>query len=147
MPGACFTEIKKTKKTTKGTAGRAVSQIRRATEIRKTPKSILICIMTFLVLGFIIGYSSILILSKNDSFEINGDKTITLNINDEYKEQGAKAIEFGIDLSKNIQIESNLDTSNEGEYVVIYTVKSSFKYKNIKRVRYINVINGGDNNE
>ncbi len=115
--------------------------------IKKTPKSILICFILFLVLGFLIGYVSILVLSKNDKFEINGEKTITLNLNQEYKEEGAKAIAFGLDITDKIEIDSNLDTTKEGEYIIIYTVKSSFKYKDIKRVRYVNVVNGGENNE
>ena len=120
-------------------------QVKKA--IKKTPKSILICLILFLILGFAIGYTSILMFSKNDKFEINGEKHITLNLNEEYKEQGAKAIAFGQDVTKNIEIESNLDTSSEGEYAIIYTVKSSFKYKDIQRVRYVTVINGGQNNE
>lgn len=120
-------------------------QVKKA--IRKTPKSILICIILFLILGFAIGYTSILIFSRNDTFEINGSKNITLNLNEEYKEQGAKAIAFGKNITNNIVIDGNVDTSTEGEYLVVYTIKSSFKYKDIKRVRYVTVVNGGDNNE
>ena len=85
-------------------------------------------------------------LTKNDTFELIGDKNITLEINETYTEQGVKIISFGKDLKNEVKIESNLDTSKEGVYTIIYTINSS-RYKNIKRVRYITIANGSDNNE
>lgn len=114
---------------------------------KKLPKSILICLIVFFIIGIPIGYFSLNAISKNDKFEIIGEKSITLNINEEYEEQGATAIQFGKNIDGNIVIESNVDTTTEGEYMVVYTVNSSFKYKNIKRVRYITVMNGSDNHE
>ena len=116
-------------------------------KIKKTPTSILICLIIFFIIGLPVGYFGIQQLTKDDTFEIIGDKNITLKVNEEYVEPGANAIQFGKDMKENIQIESNVDTTTEGEYTVIYTVKSSFKYKNIKRVRYVTVTNGSDNNE
>ena len=115
--------------------------------IKRTPKSILICTIVFLILGFVIGFSIITIISKNDTFELIGEKSITLNINEEYKEEGVNAISLGKDIKDKLVIEGNIDTSTPGEYTLIYTLKDSFKYKNIKRVRYIKVLNGSDNHE
>ena len=84
-------------------------------------------------------------LTKNDKFELIGEKNITLNLNQEYVEQGVIAISFGQNLNNKVNIESNLDTTKEGEYTIIYTI-NSLKYKNIKRVRYITVRNGSENN-
>ena len=114
-------------------------------KIKNTHKSILICFFTFLILGIIMGYVVSSIFTRNDTFELIGDKEITLNLNEEYKEEGVKVISFGIDLKDKITIESNLNTSIEGEYIIVYTVKS-LKYKDIKRVRYVTVVNGSDNN-
>lgn len=115
--------------------------------VKKTNKSILVCIILFFIIGFVGGYATIFMFTQNDTFEIVGDKNITLNLNQEYIEQGAKAISFSKDISQNIKIETDLDISKEGEYIVIYTVKDSFKYKDIKRVRYVTVTNGSDTNE
>jgi len=115
--------------------------------LKKTNKSILICSILFLILGFAIGFTIITLITKNDTFELIGDKTITLNVNDEYVEQGVKVISFNKDLKDKISIESNVNTSIEGEYTIVYTIKDSFKYKNIKRVRYVRVVMGSDNNE
>ena len=101
--------------------------------------------MLFLVLGITTGYATSLLLTKNDKFELIGEKNMILNLNETYNEQGASAISFGKNLGDKINIESNVDTSKEGEYVVIYTVKS-LKYKDIKRVRYVTV-KAGDVNE
>ena len=115
--------------------------------IKKTNKTLLISSFIFLLLGFIGGYYTVNFLTQNDVFEIKGEKNITLNINENYIEEGVKAISFGKDFSKNVIIESTLDTSKEGTYAIIYTIKDSFKYKNIKRVRYVTIVNGSDTNE
>lgn len=93
------------------------------------------------------GYVTVMVFTKNDTFELIGEKNIELTVNEEYKEQGVKIISFGKDIKDKIEIESNVDTSKEGEYTVIYTVKSIFKYKDVKKVRYISVTNGSDVNE
>lgn len=115
--------------------------------VKKTNKSILICIFLFLIIGFAGGYGLTMFMTKDDTFELIGDKNITLNLNEEYKEQGVEAISFGKDLKDNIIIDSNVDTTKEGEYTVVYSIKSSLKYKNIKRVRYVSVVIGSDNHE
>lgn len=112
--------------------------------IKKVPKSIYICLFLFLSLGLIGGYFTVNILTKNDTFELIGEKNITLNLNQEYSEQGVKVISFGKNLNDKVEIASDLDTSKEGEYTIIYTIKDSYKYKNIKRVRYVSVRNGSD---
>ena len=115
--------------------------------IKRSNKALLFCIFIFLILGTISGYFVTEYVTRNDTFEINWEKNITLNLDQEYKEEGARVISFGKEMNDKIAIESNLDITKEGEYTIIYTVKSSLKYKNIKRVRYVSVVNGSDNNE
>lgn len=114
--------------------------------LKKANEKIVLCLTIFIVLGAAIGYFTTNHLTKNDTFSLIGEKDITLNINQEYIEEGVNVISFGKDLKEQVVIESNLDTTKEGEYTIIYTIKNSFKYKDIKRVRYIYVVNGGDNN-
>ena len=54
--------------------------------------------------------------------EIFGDNPIQMNINTKYTDLGARATDNGIDISKNIKTNSNVDTGVVGEYSVIYTV-------------------------
>lgn len=113
--------------------------------IKKSNKTLLLCILLFLIIGIITGFFVTSLVTKNDTFEIIGEKSITLTINEEYKEEGAKVISFGKEMNDKVIIESDLDITKEGEYTIIYTVKS-LKYRNIKRVRYVSVVNGSDNN-
>ena len=113
--------------------------------IKKANKLLLSFIFLFLILGIGTGYLSSYILTKNDTFELIGEKYINLDLNQQYIDEGVEVISYGINLDKKVIIDSDLDTSKEGDYRIIYTVKS-FKYKNIKRVRFIRVGNGSDNN-
>ena len=116
--------------------------------IKKTNKSILVCSILFLLLGLVSGYGTAKYLTRNDTFEIIGDKTITLNLNDTYTDSGAKAIEFNKDITDEIIVEGleDIDTSKEGKYMIVYRLNSK-RYKNIKRVRYVVVKESGDSNE
>ena len=113
--------------------------------LKRSNKAVLFCIFIFLVLGALAGFFTTSYITKDDTFEIIGEKNITLNIDQEYQEQGAKVISFGKEMNEKVIIESNLDTSKEGEYTIVYKV-NSIKYKNIQRVRYVTVVNGSDNN-
>ena len=82
-----------------------------------------------------------------DTFEIIGEQTITLNLDDTYSDAGFKAIEFNKDVSSKVVVEGldSVDTSTEGVYTISYTLNSSL-YKNVKLYRYI-VVESGENNE
>lgn len=107
--------------------------------VKNTSPKIIAVTLIFLVLGLILGVGSCYFLTKNDKFEIIGEKDITLNVGDSYVESGAKVIAFGKDLSNQIEIESDVNTSVAGIYVVKYKV-NNFKYKDIVRVRYVTVL-------
>ena len=117
--------------------------------IKNTNKSIILCFIIFLVLGLGAGFATSKILTLNDTFEIIGEQTITLNVGETYNDEGARAIEFHKDISDQIVIEGleQIDTSVEGEYIIIYTLNSK-RYKNIQRVRYVIVTSeSGDSND
>ena len=115
--------------------------------IKKTHKSIIICFISFLILGIGGGFATIGVLTSNDTFEIIGEQTITLNLDDTYRDAGFKAIEFNNDVSSKVVVEGldSVDTSTEGVYTISYTLNSSL-YKNVKLYRYI-VVESGENNE
>jgi len=57
---------------------------------------------------------------------LKGNATIELKLNDKYNEEGATATDNKDgDISANITISGNVDTSKEGTYVVTYTVKDA----------------------
>lgn len=120
--------------------------MKRGYKKSKVDKRISLLVILFLLLGGGIGYGGSLLLTKNDTFELIGEKNITLNVNEIYNDSGVKVISYGKDLTDKVHIDSDLDLTKEGEYTIIYTVKS-IKYKDIKRVRYITVRNGSDGNE
>jgi hypothetical protein len=116
--------------------------------VKKANKSILICFVLFFIIGLGSGFVSAKALTKNDTFKVNGEQTIELNINDEYTDQGAIAIEFNKNISSEIIVEGldKVDTSKEGKYIITYTLNSK-RYKNIKRIRYVIVKESGDSND
>ncbi len=69
--------------------------------------------------------------------EIFGDNPIQLNINSKYTDLGARATDNGIDISNDIKTNSNVDTSNVGEYSVIYTVNDGHNNKTSKTRKVI----------
>lgn len=108
-----------------------------------------------LALGAGLGIGAYRVVCANDQFTLRGEKNYVLPIGGEvkYKDKGVKIISFGGDISDRVEIETNLketdergvykiDTSQGGEYYIIYTV-DSVKYGEVQRVRTITV--KGDN--
>lgn len=55
--------------------------------------------------------------------ELIGEEEITINLGDKYTELGAKAYNTsGEDISKEIKIDSSVDTSKQGRYTVSYSI-------------------------
>jgi len=127
-------------------------------EVKQTSKKFsiggVIAIVLCLVVGLIGGIFTEKIITKNDCFVLSGEKQFNIEIGQDftYVEDGFKCISFGKDLSNKVKIETNMtkdgngnytiDTSEEGEYYIIYTVASK-KFSEIKRVRTFVV--GGEN--
>ena len=61
--------------------------------------------------------------------ELIGDEEITLNYKEEYQDLGAKAYYKETDISSDIKVENDLDTSKAGSYIYTYTIN----YKNINK--------------
>ncbi len=58
--------------------------------------------------------------------ELNGDKEISLVETSNYKEEGATSIDnYDGDITKEIEIEEEVDTNKVGEYIVTYTVSDN----------------------
>lgn len=114
---------------------------------KKVPKFIIF----LFIFGFLVGGVSAYFLTKNDCFILNGDKEITLNLNEVYEEKGVKVVAYGKDLSSEVIIViynendekvENVSTLNSDEYTIVYQVSSS-KYVSYKLIRKVKVV---DNN-
>ena len=102
--------------------------------IKKKPWLILVVI--FLAVAAVGGFFVAQTITKNDTFELIGEKTIYLYVGDSYQDEGAKAISFGRDVSENIESENNINTEVAGEYYVKYTIKD-IRFGNVCRYRYV----------
>lgn len=64
--------------------------------------------------------------NEKPMIKLNGEKEITLYVNDEYKELGVTAIDnYDGDISDKVVITGKVDTSNAGVYNLIYSVTDS----------------------
>ena len=76
-------------------------------------------------------------IEKEDSQELSltliGDKEINLYVGDTYIDDGAKATYNNQDISKNIKITNNVNTSVPGIYVVTYRLEYNNSVKEVQR--------------
>lgn len=67
---------------------------------------------------------------------VNGHEKLTVEVNNQYQEQGASASYKGNELAENkkIEVAGKVDTGKTGEYVLIYSVKHNGVTSKVKRV-------------
>lgn len=105
---------------------------------KKHPIAFIVVIALFAV-GIFGGYFTVKTLTENDTFELIGEKHITLTLGQSYQDEGAKAVFFGRDISGEIVTENNIDYSSVGQYYIKYEY-SNFLYKDITIYRYVTII-------
>ena len=102
----------------------------------------LFVVMLFLIIGLVVGFY-LYNITKEDGvtkIELNGSSFITLNVGDEYVEEGYTFVVDGKDYTSVVTVDSLLDTSNQGVYVITYTLNQDGH--NITLTRAINVLGG-----
>ena len=115
--------------------------------IKKLPKSTKIISLIVFIIMLVSSLSVTLLVQKNDKFEINGPKVVSLFKGESYVEpkidDAITCISFGRNVTSKAFINEeettfNKDTSiNEvGTYYIVYEV-DDFKYSSIKRIRTI----------
>ena len=111
---------------------------REAKKQAKKNPILVILLVLFLGGGAIGGYFGGKYITRNDTFEVVGEKTVYLSVGESFEDEGAKAVSFGRDVSDKIvaEVDENLDTSVAGEYYVKYTV-DDIRFKSVVRYRYI----------
>lgn len=105
-------------------------------EIKKINKLTLFLVCLFCLLGISAGFGVTYFLTKDDVFKINGETEITLKVGDDYIECGATAISFGKNISKNVSISGEVDTTKEGSYIIKYTI-DNFRFKDYTLYRLV----------
>lgn len=128
--------------------------------IRKAHKGYLIIAALCLLLGVGVGVLGGWFMTKGDKFELNGDKNITVSVEEKLsytdegvicvsggKRLGAEDVEITTDMTVSADGKSfSADTSAEGEYYIQYTVKSG-RYAGLSRVRIFTVVAVAEDNK
>ena len=108
-------------------------------KLKKKPIIILFVIIGIIVLsiaGFFIAQYVLKEIngeSKYLKLELKGESEVVIKYNDEYEDPGAVASYKKEDLTKEIDINNNLDTKKVGEYTYTYKIKYKKQVKEIKR--------------
>lgn len=122
--------------------------------LKKVHSGYIVIAVIFLALGAVLGVMLASHLTANDSFTLNGDSIIYVNVGDglNYKDEGITCISTGTDVSDSVTITTNMalntngcytaDTSVAGEYYIKYTVTQG-RYEGLCRVRVFKVRESG----
>lgn len=112
--------------------------------VKKSHPATLVLALLFLIAGAAAGIIVSRELTKNDKFELLGEKQLTLAIGESYEEPGVKIISFGKDISDKAvcggDFESMGQTPAEGIYQIVYTVED-FRWGDYQLVRTVIVGN------
>lgn len=139
--------------------GKATRSTKKSNKnINKTIKKIgfkgLLISLVVLLFCLALGIGASYFLTRNDCFELKGDKDIVLSVETPYVEDGYTVIEFSKDISKKVTIETNMKVDINGnyipqydelgnpiigEYYIIYKV-NSFKYSKFSTIEKIRLI-------
>ena len=119
---------------------------RRSAEkaIKKAHPVTLIFALLFLALGAVAGVILSREFTKNDKFELLGEKEIALASGERYTEPGVTIISFGRDISGKVirsgDYENMGDLPKDGIYRIVYTV-DDFRWGDYQLVRTVIVGN------
>lgn len=116
-------------------------------QLKKLGAGAILGAVLLLIVGAVGGYFGVKVLTKKDCFELNGNDEITLQLGENYLDEGAKIISFGKDVSDDVTIETNLKENTdgtycaeeEGTYYIVYK-SNNFKYGTLFKVQKIRLI-------
>lgn len=115
--------------------------MQRAAEkaVKKTHIATVVLTVLFFVIGCVGGVIISMQLTKNDKFELIGDKTVFLEIGEKFVEPGVTVISFGKDVSDKITVGGDfatMDTNLEGVYQIVYKI-DDLRWGDFQRVRTV----------
>ena len=105
------------------------SDVQKAAEkaVKKSHPATLILAILFLIVGAVAGVVLSRELTKNDKFELIGEKQVELAIGESYKEAGVKIISFGRDISDKVAYGGDFATMGEIPEEDVYLVDALFR--------------------
>ncbi len=120
---------------------RRKSEMQRAAEkaVKKTHIATVVLTVLFFVIGCVGGVIISMQFTKNDKFELIGDKTVFLEIGEKFVEPGVTVLSFGKDVSDKITVGGDfatMDTNLEGVYQIVYKI-DDLRWGDFQRVRTV----------
>ena len=101
-------------------------------------KKLMIVVFTLIICLGIGG--SVFYFYVKPEVKINGKDKIVLNLGDEYKEEGVEAFILKKDVSDDVVVKGNVDTSKVGTYKIEYLIANKFVKNKSSAVRYVAVV-------
>ena len=118
--------------------------VKEKSKKKKIVLIVLITVLAILILSFTsyVLYKKVYLDINKLNIKLNGDKAITLKLDEEYKELGAKASFRNKSLTNNIKVKGSVDTKKVGEYKLTYIVKKENLKKELTRtIKVIDDVN------
>lgn len=113
------------------------SKVEKAIDKQKKSHPVaFLLVVIFLAIGALGGYFTLRYITKDDVFEVLGGQTITLNVGEEFVDEGVNIVAFGKDISDSVKVENNINNTVAGRYYVKYTV-DNFRYNGVVKYRYV----------
>ena len=101
-------------------------------------KKLLIVISSFIICFLF--FTTVFYFTVKPKININGDKNIVLELNDNYKEKGANAYILGKDISNDIKQKGSIDTKKVGTYKIKYSISNKFIKNQTSIIRTVKVV-------
>ena len=117
------------------------NSVRNAAEkaVRKTHAATVVLSVLFLLVGIAAGVAACVFITRNDKFELNGEKEVRIAVGGSFSDPGATVFSFGRDLSESVQVGgdyTSFDPTVEGVYQFVYTV-DDFRWGDYQLVRTV----------
>lgn len=101
---------------------------------------LIISIIIVFLLLILLGSGIYIYYNVKPIIKLNGENKLTINIDEEYEELGAKLTILDFDISDYLKIEGNVNPKVKGEYEVTYSFKSKYLHHDVVEKRMISVI-------
>lgn len=96
----------------------------------KNKKKVIIITSIVVLMVLLIGIVSILCYPR---ITLKGSENLKINLNEEYKEMGFTATKAFKDISSNVQVDGNVDTTKPGRYIITYFIKEGIFNNKVTR--------------
>lgn len=99
-----------------------------------------VIIVFIVVLILIVSMMALFYFKTTPIIKISGEPKLTISLNEEYEDKGAKLTILNQNATKYLEVENEVDNTKVGEYKVVYSFKSKYLKKTVKKERIVSVI-------